>query len=163
MAIPELSIQISASTVAWYGAIVATLGAWVSIYNAWKDSPRIKIKYETDQYMIGNPLLYPEDKKYLCISVINEGRRPIKIDQASVRQYGTSGHMVLPDSFRPHRPQIIDEKVPRTTFATPQDQFQMDKIYCVIVTDGTGKKYKKYVKTFPTFESWIYKLKNYEK
>ncbi|HWA32311.1 MAG TPA: hypothetical protein VG694_02590 [Candidatus Paceibacterota bacterium] len=163
MEIPQLSIQISASTVAWYGAIVATLGAGVSLFNAWKDRPRIKIKYEPDQYMIGNPLIYPEDKKYLCINVINKGRRPIKIEQASIRQYGTSGYLVLPDSFRTHRPQIIDEKVPRTTFATSQDQFQMDKIYCVIVTDGTGKKYKKYVKVFPTFEGWLRKIRNHAK
>lgn len=158
MELSQFSIQISANTVAWYGAIVATAGAGVSIYNAWKDSPRIKIKYEPNQYMIGNPLIYPEDKMYLCINVINKGRRAIKIEQACVKQYGTNGYLVLPDSFRDHRPQIIDEKVPRTTFATSQDQFQMDKIYCVIVTDGTGKKYTKYVKPFPTFRKWIFEL-----
>jgi len=140
MEIPQFSIQISASSVAWYGAIVATLGAGVSIYNAWKDRPRIKIKFELDQYMIGNNSLYPEDKKYLCVNVINKGRGPIKIEQASIRQYGTEGYLILPDSFREHRLKVIDEKSPRTTFATSQDQFNVEKIYCVIVTDGAGNK-----------------------
>jgi hypothetical protein len=160
MNIPELSIQITANTVAWYGAIVATLSASVAIYNAWKDRPRIKIKYEVDQYMIGNELLYPKDKKYLCVTVINSGIRPIRIEQASVQQYGTEGYLVLPDSFRDHRPKIIDEKSPRTTFATSQDQFNLDMIYRVIVKDGTGKEYFKYIKKFPTFGNIFYKIKN---
>jgi hypothetical protein len=151
MTIPQLSIEISANSVAWYGAIVATVGAVVSISNMWKDRARIKIKYEPGQYMIGNPLLYPEGKTYLCVSVVNKGRRPITIAQASIRQYGTNGYLVLPDSFRDHRPKLIDEKTPRTTFATSEDQFSMDKIYCVVVVDGTGKKYFKYIKKFPTF------------
>ncbi|MEX1064143.1 MAG: hypothetical protein WD898_02200 [Candidatus Paceibacterota bacterium] len=160
MEIPNLSIQISASTVAWYGAIVATLGAGVSILNAWKDRPRIKIKFEPNQYMIGNNALYPENKTYLCVNVINKGRRAIKIEQASIRQYGTKGYIILPDSFRDHRIKIIDEKSPRTTFATSQDQFDLNKIYCVIITDGTGKNYIKYVKRFPTFTRFIYWAKD---
>lgn len=156
----ELSIQISANTVAWYGAIVATVGAIVSIYNAWKDGARIKIKYEPGQYMIGNPSIYPEEKTYLCITVINKGRRSVSIEQASVRQYETSGYLILPDSFRQHRPKIIDEKSPKTTFATAEENFQMNKIWCVIVKDGAGRKYVKYVKKFPTFTRIYYQLRN---
>lgn len=157
----EISIQISANSVAWYGAIVATIGAAVSIYNAWKDRPRLKIKYEPGQYMIGNPSIYPEEKTYMCVNVINTGRRPISIEQACVRQFGTGGYLILPDSFRSHRPKIIDETSPRTTFATSEDQFEMDKIYCVIITDGTGKKHIKYVKKFPTFIRFYYWIKKF--
>lgn len=159
MALPQLSIQISASSVAWYGAIVATFGAAVAIYTAWKDRPRIKIKFEPDQHMIGNNLLYPENQTYLCITVINKGRGPIRIEQASVRQYGYKGYFILPDSFRDHRPKVIDEKSPRTTFATSQDQFTINKIYCVVVIDGAGNKYVKYVKPFPTFMRFFYWIK----
>lgn len=160
MEIPEFTISISANAVAWYGAIVATVGSMVGLYNVWKDRPRIKIKYEPGQYLVGNPALYSQDKKHLCITVVNEGIRPIRIDQAAVQQYNDKGTFILTDSFSDHRPKVIDEKSPKTTFATAEEMLDLDKVYRVIVTDGFGNRHIKYVKYFPTIPKLYFRIKN---
>ena len=45
MALPDLKIEITAITVAWYGAIVATASIFLSLYNVLRDRARIKIKF----------------------------------------------------------------------------------------------------------------------
>ena len=48
MPLPDISIHISANTVAWYAAIVSTVGLLATIYTAWKDRPRVKITINPD-------------------------------------------------------------------------------------------------------------------
>ena len=158
MALPELSLQISASTVAWYGAVVATIGGSVSIYNAWRDRARIKIKYEPNMFITPGSR-YKEGVKYLSISVINKGRRPIRIEKASLKDFDQEGMtLLLPGSFYEERPKVITEESPVTTFITQQDKINLDRIYCVVINDGTGKSYKKYLKPFPTFQRLYYRF-----
>lgn len=165
MILPEISLQISANTVAWYGAIVATFGGLVSIYNVLRDRARIKIKYEPNMFIIGGSSRYKDGVKYLSISVINKGRRPIRIEQVYLRDFDKDKEglvLTLPGSFYEERPKVITEESPTTTFITQQDKFNLEKIYCVVAIDGTGRSYKKYVNSFffPTFRLFYYKFLN---
>ena len=78
-------LEISASAVAWYGAIVATIGILVSLYNVLRDRARIKIKYQEDMQIIGPQTVYDSNKTYFNITVINKGRRPVNITKAAIR------------------------------------------------------------------------------
>lgn len=158
MSLPDISFQISADAVAWYGAIVATLTVLVSIHNSWRDRARIKIKFEPNMCVVGMGSSYPEDVHHLSISAVNMGRRPIRITQAGVQEAGRKGYLVLADSFISHRPQVITEESPTTTFFVRQDLFNLKKVYRVTILDGTGRKYIKYTTPFPTFRRLRYWL-----
>lgn len=161
MSIPNLSIEISANSVAWYGAIVATAGIFLSYFNYQRDRAKIKIKYEPDMYIIGGSSLnYPEGVKHISITVTNVGRRPVKIEKASLKLYGESKIYMLSDSFSDRRPKVITEESPVTSFHVKQELINTKKVYCVMIADATGKVYKKYVKKFPTMKLiyyWIIK------
>jgi hypothetical protein len=78
--IPDtLTITITAETVAWYGAIVATLALGATLVNLWLDRERIRVEARVGWKMIGGP--YKSDKRYIVITVSNWGRRPRTIDR----------------------------------------------------------------------------------
>ena len=150
--------------VAWYGAIVATLGFALSLYAIFRDRAKIDIKYEPNMYLAGNgaAVFYKQsDKMHLSISAINKGRRPIRIDRAALRIFGHyNKNFLLTDSFANHRNKIINEENPKTTFMVVQDLIDLKNVIYVVVTDGTGRQYRKYIKKFPTIYLIIDWLKN---
>ena len=77
MSLPNITIQVSTDTVALYGAIIATIAAVVSIYNAWRDRSKVILEFGRNFRRPDNweePLFY--------ISVVNRGRRAVRIDKA---------------------------------------------------------------------------------
>ena len=146
MSFPDITIQISADTVAWYGAIVATIAAAVSIYGAWQDRPRVVLGFGKNFRRVeawDEPLFY--------VSVVNRGRRPIRIDKSWVKVYGYDGEALLADSLSTTQKRTLDERNPKITFWTRESTLDADNIYCIYASDETGGIYKKYTKTFPTF------------
>ena len=142
------SIEISANAVAWYGAVVATIGCSVSAYNAWRDRPRIEIKYQKDMAVHGVDSIYPRDKTYFNITVINKGRRPINISKAAIRTIGHDKKFaILADSFFPHRNSILTETNPVSEFMMEQDEKVLESIWYISVYDATGKEYRKYMRS----------------
>lgn len=160
MATPEFSIEISANAVAWYGAVVATISASVGFYNVWKDRSRVKIKYRTGMYLVGDDSLYKNREKHISISVVNTGTRPINISQAYVQLLNSKDKFILTDSFAQHRPKVLDERLPETNFFASENDLDVSKIYKVIVVDGFGNEHTKYIKYFPTLPKLYYRLKN---
>jgi len=65
----EVTIEISASVVAWYGAIVATLAVIISGWIAWRDRARIVVTGSAGMK------IHPGDpnKRYILITVANHG------------------------------------------------------------------------------------------
>ena len=47
-----INIEISATTVAWYGAIVATISVAVALFNYLRDRARIRINYRKNMKII---------------------------------------------------------------------------------------------------------------
>ena len=104
-------IEISASAVAWYAAIVATAGMLVSLYSVFRDRAKIKIKYQRDMQIIGPQTVYDPNKTYFNITVTNQGRRPVNITKAAFRTIGTrKKYALLADSFSAHRNRVLDVK-----------------------------------------------------
>ena len=82
-------MDITSNSVAWYAALLATVNTVVIIINYLRDRPKVCIEYSKDMQIInGNPL-YQDDKNYFNVTVINKGRRPIKITKAGLRIIGS--------------------------------------------------------------------------
>jgi hypothetical protein len=161
MADPLYKLEISASSVAWYAAIVATISMFVSLIQLWRDRAKIRIEYSRDMKIIGTTGPYSPDTIYFNVTVINKGRRPINITKAAIRNLGSKKKfLVLNDSFSPARNRVLTEDNPTAEFFVEQGAAMLDSAFYISVHDATGRKYKKYLHRFPTFW-WIwYKVKN---
>lgn len=162
MQIPEITFQISANTVAWYGAIVATLGASVSIYNAWRDRAQIKIDFQKGMRIMNARPPYSEDKDYFSVNITNRGRRPVAIGNVGMK-YFSGETFILAGSIDDQHTRILTEEKPRTSILTDQSIIDFSKIYSILVYDQAGREYIKYFYKFPTFTKWHFKMKNYGK
>jgi len=154
-----LKIEISAQTVAWYAAIVATISAFVILLNYLRDRPKIKIKYMNNAKILPPGSIHDPSKTYFNISVINRGRRAIRIETAALKIISKEGHFILTDSFLKNRIRVLTEEKPRTEFFVDQSLLDISKISYIVVYDGIGGKYKKYVQRFPSLRK-IFRLSN---
>jgi hypothetical protein len=155
----EFTIEISAGAVAWYGAIVASLSFLFSAYQIWRDSARISIELETRLYLYNTEPLYKSNTEYIGVSVINRGRRPLKITHASFLILGSEGKLLLTDSFANHRAQVLTEENPKTQFLVEASLVDMNKVWCVLISDAAGREYKKYIKKTPSILRIYYFLR----
>lgn len=159
--IKEFSINISATAVAWYGAILATLGTILSIFNYFRDRAKIKIEYRIHIKVHGQHNIYDPNKEYFNITVYNRGRRPVRIEKASIRIFGKDGPWImLTDSFMAYRNKILNEENPRTEFFMEQNLFDVSKAYFIQINDGANRSYRKYFHNFPTFWRLFQRIKN---
>lgn len=160
----EYSFEISASTVAWYGAIVATAGTCISVINFLRDRPKIKIQFQKDMNIYGPQSIYPKDKTYISITVINKGRRPVNITKAGFRTLGaTRKYTIFNDSFSTHRNRVLTEESPTSDFMIEQDEKMLEMLkgtWYIWVQDATGRMYRKYLHPFPYIWRVVYWMKN---
>jgi len=149
-----LDITISTSTVAWYGAIVATVSAFIAISNYFRDRARIKIKYRKNVKVTAGPGPYDPSKIYFNIIVTNKGRRPVNIAKVAIRNIGVDKkgkYSLLSDSFLVGRSRVLDEKNPTTDYFAEQDLINIENAWYIEVYDATGHRYRKYLKLIPPF------------
>lgn len=136
----DFKIEISASTVAWYAAIVATTSAIFSGLNIWRDRSRIKIT------LLKNMSFYPakpseEDKRFILVEVANIGRRPMTITHVGFYEIGKKEGGLLGDSFTQGPREIQEGK--STSYSMDQSLINIENLKTVIAIDATGKTYKK--------------------
>jgi hypothetical protein len=159
MSIPEISIKISANSVAWYGAILATIGASISVYNAWKDRKQIKIFPQMNMRIFNARPPFEENKDYFIVNITNTGRRPVAIGNVAI-QYISGENFILADSIDNQDLRILTEESPHAIITSDQSIFDFSKMYCIMVYDKTGREYRKYYSYFPTFKRLVFNLKN---
>lgn len=147
-----MTIVISADAIAWYGAVVATFSGIFSVYEIIRDRAKLKIKYSRNTQILNYPA-YDSTKKYLTISVVNRGRRPIRIGSVSLKIFGNSHFTVLNDSLLNLRNKILTEENPETCFFIEENILVFDDVIYISVYDGVGKEYKKYTRLLPSF--WV--------
>lgn len=157
----NIKIEISSSSIAWYAAIVSTVGIMISFFNYFRDRSKIKIKYKTDVQLI-NVEHYDEDKKYLDISVINLGRRPIKLGNVALKMLGKRGYTLLSDSLLNSQGQarVLTEENPITDYFAESYFVDFGKVLFIAVYDATGRRYIRYISLFPTFKRILYFINN---
>ena len=158
MTVPYYKLEISASVVAWYGAIVATIGMLITLINLLRDRAKIKIECRRDMQIAGRTGPYSPDKIYFNVTVINKGRRPVNITKAAIRNLGSNKKFLLfTDSFLLNRNRVLTEDNPTTEFFVEQDIAMLDSSLYVYVYDATGREYRKYLHKLPSvWQIWYY-------
>ena len=130
-------MDITSNSVAWYAALLATVNTVVIIINYLRDRPKVCIEYSKDMQIInGNPL-YQDDKNYFNVTVINKGRRPIKITKAGLRIIGSEKKFIIfTDSFQNHRNKILTEESPTSEFLVEQNLINLENSYYIFAQDA---------------------------
>ena len=134
-------ITISASVVAWYGAVVATIGLLTSLYVALRDRPRIRIKTRADYVIHGAAGPYDPTKTYIMVTVSNAGRRPVTITHVYLTHYKIKQHSLLTDALVRGPTEITEGKA--ASFLVEQDALDLADIKAVNVIDATGREWKR--------------------
>lgn len=136
----DLTLRITADTVAWYAAIVATVSAIIAGYSVWKDKAKVKITLSKNMEILPSE---PETvgKSFIVIDVANIGRRPITITHVGFYEIGKKEGGLLGDSFTKGPREIHEGK--STSYLMDQSLIDIKKLKTVIAIDATGKTYKK--------------------
>jgi len=144
-----IKIEISASSAAWYAAVVATLSFIFSAYNILRDRARIILKYQKNM-QIHSTTLYRSDKNYFVITVINKGRRAVTITKAGCRyRQKEKAWSIASDSFFYGSRELGEGK--STDFLIEQDLIDFNRLLFIWACDATGRVYKKRVSYLPFF------------
>jgi len=151
-----IHLEVVSSSVAAYAAVVATLGLIISVSNYFRDRAKIVIDYRLNWKVINMPG-YDPLKRYIVIDIINCGRRPVRLGNASFRFITPSqGYLLINDSLL--RPTTLTEEKPKKTFLIEQNGVDINKVFYVEVCDAVGRKHRKYFTHFPTFrriKNWL--------
>lgn len=136
----SFKLEITANTVAWYAAIVATLSVFLSGLKLWRDRARIKITLRK------NMMMYPpepgdEEKTFMMVDVANAGRRPLTITHVWFETDGKN--ILLADSIKKGARELAEGK--STSYLANESEIPVEKLKTVIVFAATGKKYKRKV------------------
>jgi hypothetical protein len=134
----DFTVEITASAVAWYAAIVSTIGVSVHILNALKDRSKIKITLNKNWKIYGDQR---DNKTYLLIDVANVGRRPITITHVGLRT--KKEDILLKDSFTRGSREITEGK--STTYLAEDSEIPYRDLRKAIIVDATTRKYLKRV------------------
>ncbi len=136
----EVSIEISASMVAWYGAIVATLAIIINLLQLWRDRSRIVVKGRAGYKVTpGGP--YDSTKSYILITVANHGRRSRTIDKVGVKlRSGKHRHFIAVDSTLKGPQELTEGR--SCAYVMKQDDFDLENIEYVWAYDQTGKEFR---------------------
>ena len=138
-----LIIKISASAVAWYGAIVATFSAFILLLNYLRDRGRIKVKLSQGFLAYGPNL---EKDVQIFIEAINVGRRPVTLTGVGFSlKNGRQLVIIKPEPI--NFPYELQEGKSIQVWVDKNDIFQdatreKTKITCAWYRDATGKIYK---------------------
>jgi len=144
-----IKIEISASSVVWYAAIVATLSFILSAYHIVRDRARVILKFRKNMRVHGVPA-YKPDKNYFVITVINRGRRPVTITRAGCKfRQKEKPWTIASDSFFYGSRELREGK--STDFLIEQPSIDFSRLLFIWADDATGRIYKKRISYLPFF------------
>jgi hypothetical protein len=150
-----LKIDVTASTVAWYGAIVATLGGIKALNDILNDRGRLKVTFQTDMMVVAAPGQVSEG--HVAINVTNKSKRPAKITHVGLRRLPNWDRALLwPNEI----PRVLTEENPATVYVKEQEGLDLDNLWFVYVINARGKEYHWYKKRTGRLKWWQYKLRN---
>ena len=140
---PEFSIQITASAVAWYGAIVATASALIAFFNYLSERRKIKVTISHGFLVYGRGL---EDRLRVFINAANIGKRPVTVNTVGFR-LKNGNDIVLMETPSLQLPFTIEEGRSCQTWIDKKELLgeikkAKTKIKFGWYRDSTGKYYK---------------------
>lgn len=138
----EIPVQSSqpVSFVAWYGAVVSTLGFSLALYVALRDRSRLRISVQANVRFMGQAIFDPEER-YLVVTVANRGRRTVTVEAVSFST--KSGDILLGDSVREGPKEVAEGKA--VTYIAEQARIPLASLKRVAARDTTGRVWKRRV------------------
>ena len=133
----EVTIEISASAVAWYGAIVATLALIISGWIAWRDRAHIVVT-GMGPYRVtpGGP--YHPTKDYIAITVANHGRRPKTVNLVGVKLRNGKSKYILAHDALIKGPQELTGVRSFQYYIKEEGDLSVENVEYVWASDKTG-------------------------
>ena len=146
------SLTITADTVAWYGAILATLSAAKVLYDIWGDKGRLDISFQRDMFIAGS-----DGESQVLIRVVNKSKRPTQITHVGMRFYKDWDKALL---FAGEPTRSLSEQSPAAMYVQPQKGLDLKDLWFVYVIDVRGKEHHLYWRRLGFLKWWQYKLRN---
>ena len=133
-----ISITITATSVAWYAAIISTLVLALQAINFWRDRVIVVLDIKPDIRVYGSGM-HKEDTDYVSITVRNKGKRTVTIQSVG---YITKGKKelngLLTDSLDSR--ELLDGK--STMYLVEQSLIIGENIKCFVAYDQAGREFK---------------------
>ena len=133
--IKPVEITISASIVAWYAAIVASIGAVIQTASYLRDRSRLKVAFQRDMQFVNDPR-HPDDMTFTVITITNIGRRPIMVRNAFMQRPGNRGAVFT--DVQPAIPCELSEGK-FITVAVDQAQLDLNDVAYFAASDSAGR------------------------
>jgi hypothetical protein len=126
--------------VAWWGAILGTVGTGLSIWNFWRDRPRIKVSVAKDIMLSENYLTDNPEEKFILITAANVGRHPVHLYKAYFTQRTATEALILtgPRNFGT---EILNPGLKRD-FPAIQSKLDLSNLKEAYVVDAIERKFK---------------------
>jgi len=144
----EVSINITAEAVAWYGAIVATMSVLgtliLGILNYLSNKPKIKIVFEKNRLIRPRENAYPydPDKSYVCITISNVGVRTLTVNSAGFEFLGRGEKSEIMINEKRKLPCELTEGR-SVMLLVQQDKIELKKVRAIYAKTLSNKEYKK--------------------
>lgn len=126
--------------VAWWGAILGTLGTGLSIWNFWRDRPRIKVSVAKDILLPENDMTNNSKEKFIMITAANVGRHPVHLYNAYFTLRTSTKSLILagPRNFSTR----IVEPGLKSDFPAIQSKCDLSDLSEAYVVDAVERKFK---------------------
>lgn len=134
------TLEISASAVAWYGAIVATASVAVSAYNILRDRASLLITVTPNMRFI-NPDEPYESGTFMLVKVVNRGRRPITVTHVWFEGGRKAEKLLLADSVKHGVQELTEGKC--VDYPCKQADIEVQSFKRVCVSDSTGRVHRR--------------------
>ena len=126
--------------VAWWGAILGTVGTSLSIWNYWRGRPRIKVSVTKNMLLSQNDMTNNPKEKFICITAANVGRCPVYLSKAYFTMRTSTKSWLLVGS-RNFSTKILEPGLNRD-FLVIQSQHNLSDLREVYVVDAVERKFK---------------------
>jgi hypothetical protein len=148
MPLPVVHIDISASVVAAYAAVVSTITGAVQVINHFKDRASLLIQVQLNMEMVGDPRY--KGMTLTRIGISNNGRRPVTITNVGAYRLHPHKPFIVVDT-RPALPCELTEGKQMTAL---MDQSDLDLAVMESweVYTATGKTFR--VAVIPWYRRW---------
>jgi len=151
---------------ATYGAIIGTIALFLPIL---RERPKVEVRFVTNRRVFvpgASPEAvravspYSPDKDYCVITVVNRGKRPVRIVKAGWKMLDGKEEKwcIASDTFFSSSPRILTEESPTTDFSVEQDLIDLSGIIFVWAEDGIGRMFKHRI--MPRRRIWSHRIRS---
>ena len=132
--------MIGETLVAWWGAILGTVGTGLSIWNFWRDRPRIKVSVAKDIQLSENDMTDNPEEKFIMITAANVGKHPVHLSKAYFT-LRTSKQSLLLGGARNFSTGILNPGLKRD-FPAIQSKLDLSNLKEAYVVDAVERNFK---------------------